>query len=191
MPRITLHLCLCSRFVKSVHVVFAAMVASLLSGCALSMLCPARAEPTATEVFHLQTECASLAKKRFENDSSDPKGVGAVRSYRANYNPKTGRCYYEFTVFWPDDSNVLISLYDLQREAIAHANNKTGPMPCLSGSGRPCSYVPKKAAKNGEINLGAIATTVDADGKMIGVKQDLVSVSYQEARDYIDAMMGE
>lgn len=130
---------------------------------AVILPCLAHADPlpTATEVFHLRTECAKLAKERFEADFVSPNAVGASVRYRANYNTKTGRCYYELTVNWPGkDAREVSSLYDIHggTETIAHANTKTG-------SSGWVSFV----TKDGHANMG---------------------VSYQEARDYIDAIMG-
>ncbi len=87
----------------------------------LLLPCLAHADPmpTATEIFDLRTKCGELARKRFEADSMGPISDvslrnGASLSYRANYNLRTGRCYYEFTVFWAKREWSISSLHDLQ-----------------------------------------------------------------------------
>lgn len=51
--------------------------------------------PSATEVFHLRSECANLGVKIL-NESII--GIALTQSQISHYNPKTNRCYIEVTV---------------------------------------------------------------------------------------------
>jgi len=51
--------------------------------------------PTATEVFHLRSECAQLGEKILNNNFI---GRALTQSQVSHYNPKTNRCHVELTV---------------------------------------------------------------------------------------------
>ena len=122
----------------------------------LPCLAHADPQPTATEIFNLRTKCASLAKARFAEDEAEAGFKGALLSYRANYSPRTWRCYYVLNVVWSKEFYTVSSLSDVQggNVAIAEANEGKGSL----------SFMPK-------------------DGK------SFVSVTYEEARDYIATVM--
>jgi hypothetical protein len=51
--------------------------------------------PTATEVFHLRSECAALGRKILDNNVV---GSALSQSQISHYDPKSNRCYVELTV---------------------------------------------------------------------------------------------
>jgi len=51
--------------------------------------------PTATEIFHLRSECAALGEKILENNVV---GSALAQSQVSHYEPRTNRCYVELTV---------------------------------------------------------------------------------------------
>lgn len=51
--------------------------------------------PTATEVFHLRSECAILGEKIL---SENVIGPALYQSQASHYDPQTNRCYVELTV---------------------------------------------------------------------------------------------
>jgi hypothetical protein len=57
--------------------------------------------PTATEEFHLRSECAALAQKILDgNTNVDPalaRSFGVDQSVDSNYDPKANRCYVELS----------------------------------------------------------------------------------------------
>jgi len=57
--------------------------------------------PTATEEFHLRSECAALAQKILNNNTNvDPalaQSFGVDQSVDSNYDPKANRCYVELS----------------------------------------------------------------------------------------------
>lgn len=91
---------------------------------------PTEQLPTATEVFHLRTECAKLGDKILNNNIV---GSALTQSQISYYNPKTNRCYVQLTISSVDlslpaeksySNNVL---YDGQtEEMLAFATNKNG-----------------------------------------------------------------
>ena len=97
----------------------------LLLTCALCS-CGRNADtvsPTATEVFHLRSECADLAQKILKEHS----GFGVQRAL-SHYEPATNRCYVEL-------KNVdTHELYDGQTgEVLASTFRGSGYPPLLSG----------------------------------------------------------
>lgn len=82
--------------------------------------------PSATEVFHLRSECAELAEKIMNENTI---GMALTQSVLSHYNPKTNRCYAELTVQSADlSSNYLAEyLYDGQtKEMLAFAVHDKG-----------------------------------------------------------------
>ncbi len=51
--------------------------------------------PTATEVFHLRSECAQLGEKIL---AANVIGVALTHDQVSHYDPKTNRCYVQVTV---------------------------------------------------------------------------------------------
>ena len=87
--------------------------------------------PTATEVFHLRSECASLGEKILENNHV---GSALTQSQTSHYDPQTNRCYVELTVQTADLVTPVGDwlnhryLYDGQTgELLAVANMKGTP----------------------------------------------------------------
>jgi hypothetical protein len=81
--------------------------------------------PTATEVFHLRSECATLGEKILEDN---PVGSALSQSQVSHYDPQTNRCYVELTVQTADIHTPVSDylgrryLYDGQtRELLAFA----------------------------------------------------------------------
>jgi len=69
---------------------------------ALSLACAAFAQtparpcgPTATEVFHLRTECAALGKEIWEEQKRQQKDTGV--GYTIHYDLQANRCYVRTT----------------------------------------------------------------------------------------------
>jgi hypothetical protein len=82
--------------------------------------------PTATEVFHLRSECVRLGEKIVEENLI---GSAQWMTQEFHYNPKTNRCYVRLTdtdKIKPRE-NYGINLYDGQtREMLAFAQVKHG-----------------------------------------------------------------
>ena len=55
----------------------------------------ALAQPTATEVLNLRSQCAALAGKMLEEQVI---GAALTQSQISRYDPRTNRCYVEITV---------------------------------------------------------------------------------------------
>lgn len=89
--------------------------------------------PTATEVFHLRSECAQLGQKILEGNVI---GIKLTQDEVSHYDPKTNRCYVQLTVMTADLSRpatyYATTLYDGQTgEMLAWArmqNNKKSGM---------------------------------------------------------------
>lgn len=82
--------------------------------------------PTATEVFHLRSECAELADKIMNENTI---GIALTQSVLSHYDPKTNRCYAELTVQSADLSGNYFAeyLYDGQtKEMLAFIQTKNG-----------------------------------------------------------------
>lgn len=86
--------------------------------------------PSATEVFHLRSECAALGDKILEENVV---GRALTQSQNSHYNPMTNRCYAELTVQTANfstpekESYYSTYLYDGQtREMLASASKKKG-----------------------------------------------------------------
>lgn len=85
-------------------------------------LAQAGPQPTATEVFHLRSECAALGEKLAARIEAEYRSEGRVTSFSplSHYDPLTNRCYVQsqflFTVRKaPDDYSYLNTcLYDGQ-----------------------------------------------------------------------------
>lgn len=58
--------------------------------------------PTATEVFHLRSECAALGDRI---RSKNIIGIALTQDQVSHYDPKTNRCYVQLTVQTADVSN--------------------------------------------------------------------------------------
>jgi hypothetical protein len=56
---------------------------------------PTHQLPTATEVFHLRSECAKMGQQILNDNVV---GLALSQSQVSNYNEKTNRCYVELTV---------------------------------------------------------------------------------------------
>ena len=56
---------------------------------------PANQTPTATEVFHLRSECAQLGEKILRQNTV---GNALTQSQVSSYNPRTNRCHVELVV---------------------------------------------------------------------------------------------
>jgi len=84
--------------------------------------------PTATEIFHLRSQCAALGKKIFDSSVAGP---ALYKSQMSRYTPQTNRCYVELTVQTADTTTPLRYLsrylYDGQTgEMLAAAQIKEG-----------------------------------------------------------------
>jgi hypothetical protein len=82
--------------------------------------------PTATEVFHLRSECADLGHKIMNDNIAGP---GTHQTELSRYDPKSNRCYVEMTVETADQMKLphLIDryLYDGQTgEMLAALHNQ-------------------------------------------------------------------
>lgn len=89
---------------------------------------PAYTLPTATEAFHLQSECVKLGEKITEDDFIGP---ALTKSQVSRYNPKTNRCYVSLTAMTADLSGPMDyfsnTLYDGQTgELLAFSKSKKG-----------------------------------------------------------------
>jgi hypothetical protein len=73
--------------------------------------CPAVAgpQPTATEIFHLRTECIKLGKELMKEYEKD----GSINFLISKYDENSNRCYAHILYFYKDTSR-SISLYDAQ-----------------------------------------------------------------------------
>ena len=72
-------------------------------------------QPTATEVFHLRTECKKLGDQLFEKEGL-PEKYGFT-TYFSNYEAKTNRCYVQLNHRFKEhltDRPASIYLYDGQ-----------------------------------------------------------------------------
>jgi len=56
---------------------------------------PTVSPPTATEVFHLRSECAQLGEKLL---AANVVGIALTHDQVSHYDPKTNRCYVQVTV---------------------------------------------------------------------------------------------
>lgn len=86
--------------------------------------------PTATEVFHLRSECAALGRKIL-NDSLI--GPGLSQSQVSHYDPKSNRCYIELTIQttpWDlltgSGNRIDVYLFDGQTEELLAASHWEG-----------------------------------------------------------------
>lgn len=88
--------------------------------------------PTATEAFHLRSECAKLGQEIL---AGNMVGAALTQDVTANYDARDNRCYVDLTVMTadmnvPQDSPAFVhsrSLYDGQtRELLAEAHIKNG-----------------------------------------------------------------
>ena len=80
--------------------------------------------PTASEVFHLRSECARLGEKFVEEDL-----IGGVlgQPQESHYDPKTNRCYVQLTVMSAKAGDFTTQLYDGQtRQMLAFASVEHG-----------------------------------------------------------------
>lgn len=87
---------------------------------------PTYVKPTATEVFHLRSECAALGEKILNKNVI---GVALTQDQVSHYDPKTNRCYVQLTVQAADLSGDHFStyLYDGQTgEMLATASSAKG-----------------------------------------------------------------
>jgi hypothetical protein len=84
---------------------------------------PARtsALPTATEIFHLKTECMDLGEKLEKN----VKGPGAVVSMHSRYDPKSNRCYVHLqTTFQTDKTKSLLESGTVTTDIVQDAHTR-------------------------------------------------------------------
>lgn len=119
---------------------YVALIAAVmtLAACHKEVPCPAPQEtataqlPTATEVFHLRTECAQLGEKILDGNTI---GSALTQDVVSNYDPRDNRCYVELTVSTADLSVSPVSpayyqnrlLYDGQtNELLASVQIKNG-----------------------------------------------------------------
>ena len=83
--------------------------------------------PTATEVFRLRSECATLGQKILDNNTI---GSALTQSQVSHYNPMTNRCYIQLTVQSADlgsGSYFSNTLYDGQTgDILASATQQKG-----------------------------------------------------------------
>ena len=84
--------------------------------------------PTATEIFHLRSECAALGEKILD---ANVVGPALSKSQISRYDPQTNRCYVELTVQTADTTKPISyfsrSVYDGQTgEILAIAKIKNG-----------------------------------------------------------------
>jgi hypothetical protein len=102
-------------------------LAALLLSCSCDRRDGTSQLPTATEVFHLRSECAELGRK-FESNQVGYRFVVMA----SHYDPKTSRCYVEVTVV---DSETDHQLYDGQTGKLL-ASSHVGPRG-RTGEARP------------------------------------------------------
>jgi hypothetical protein len=70
-------------------------IAFSFSGLVYAAEQPSFQLPTATEVFHLRSECAALGEKIMNENAI---GKALTQSVYTRYNPKTNRCYVHHVV---------------------------------------------------------------------------------------------
>jgi hypothetical protein len=103
----------------------AILIASVPLGTASAQ--PTNQLPTATEVFNLRSRCAALAEKFLEENAI---GSALTQFQISNYEPRTNRCYVEFTTQAIDPSKLDYhnrTLFDGQtREILAFAKTEKG-----------------------------------------------------------------
>lgn len=88
-----------------------AILAALLLGTAPASADP---KPTATEVFHLRTECSKLGKQLLEEAGIGTSSHG-FSVYFSKYDENTNRCYVMIkNTFLGKESGVSLTLYDGQ-----------------------------------------------------------------------------
>jgi hypothetical protein len=109
------------------------------------------AKPSATEIFHLRTECAQLSAKILKDKNDELEPFMSTKTYawwhqiseKSHYSPETNRCYVELTMettsrhdqqydAWYQD------LYDGQtKESLAHTEHivNNGSFPKKEDSG--------------------------------------------------------
>lgn len=131
---------------------------------------PSTPIPTATEVFHLRSECARLAEKMLENDVV---GIALTKSQLSHYNPQSNRCYVELSAQTADltDPNIYASdtLYDGQTgELLAQRTFKGRSCPVV---GPDCKMTGNVFDKHHESSVG--------------------KTSYDDASGYIDSLMDD
>ena len=102
-----------------------AVVFAMLTAPALAQDGP---KLTATEVFHLRSECAALGKKILD---SSLVGPALYQSQVSHYEPRTNRCYVELTIQTADphrfNDHFGRYLYDGQTgELLASTQSKKG-----------------------------------------------------------------
>jgi len=99
---------------------------------AVKQLTPVFQPPTATEAFHLRSECAKLGQAILDGNMI---GAALTQDVTENYDARVNRCYVDLTVTTadmgvPQDSPAFYhsrSLYDGQtRELLAEAHIRSG-----------------------------------------------------------------
>jgi hypothetical protein len=87
-------------------------------------------QPTATEVFHLRSECAALGEKLADNIRAAYSPDVSIYDPISHYDPRTNRCYVQLQSLFIDKKervqHISTFLYDGQtRELLACARLKT------------------------------------------------------------------
>ena len=83
--------------------------------------CQASALPTATEIFHLKTECMELGEK-LEKNARIPETAVTMHS---RYDPKSNRCYVELlTVVQTDKTKNLFDNGTLLTDTVQDAHTR-------------------------------------------------------------------
>lgn len=116
--------------------------------------------PTATEVFNLRSECATLGQRVLNNNAI---GGALTQSQISHYNPTTNRCYVELTVQSADLSGKYIANY--------LSDGQTGDL---------LAFATQKDGKEyGSIYSGPAKTTI----------YDPSESTFQSTNDYINEVM--
>jgi hypothetical protein len=111
--------------------------------CPAPQAAPTAQLPTATEVFHLRTECAQLGDKVLDDAII---GSALTKDVATNYDPHDNRCYVDLTISTADLTVSIGSpayyqnriLYDGQtHELLASIQIKNGQKTGLAFKGSP------------------------------------------------------
>lgn len=155
----------------------------------VTLIFPAAAQtapPTATEIFHLRTECAALADKmthEFEEMQlmvPIPKTIRSPETYEthSHYDPTTNRCYADITSFY---STAPVSnghyLQDSREPWVEHRH---------------------RALYDAQTKDVLASSSIDGDKRVGSVFEEGhqkyfadANASFDDATDYIDAKMAD
>ena len=121
----------------------AAALAVVLSMPGATPSCLADPRLTATEIFHLRSECGRLSKQVYEENHISSKKIHSYVS--SNYDENTNRCYVLVTHVFMEENSRSDSLYDGQGGGIIADCFKDGGFirGVTVSHEQACSYIAK------------------------------------------------